>query len=283
MYENQPEKDELNDLNNENGNEIIAEGNSLGEKLDGNKENFILPEALKRNQKVALIFIGFIGLSIIALGFIQITRALSIPFPLIGGKTTDTQANSQQTTDPADEDPAVLKGKDTDSDQINDFDEMYVYETSPYLADSDSDGISDFDEISKGEDPNCPLGQECFRSSTGEAAAEQSSTAEVNVDNISPAQLREILVSSGNFTREQVDAIDDATILEAYKQTLKDNPDLQDSMNGSPTTAPENLSVAEIKQLLLDQGVEESMLQEFDDATLKQMYLDALEQAKQGD
>lgn len=48
----------------------------------------------------------------------------------------------------------VLKTMDSDDDEINDYDEIFVYETNPLDPDTDGDGINDFDEIfTYGTDP----------------------------------------------------------------------------------------------------------------------------------
>lgn len=47
-----------------------------------------------------------------------------------------------------------LKGKDTDGDGINDFDERYLYFTPVTKADSDGDGTNDYDELRNGLNPN---------------------------------------------------------------------------------------------------------------------------------
>lgn len=39
------------------------------------------------------------------------------------------------------------KDKDTDADGLSDYDEYYVYNTSPFSCDTDLDGLSDYDEI----------------------------------------------------------------------------------------------------------------------------------------
>ncbi len=53
--------------------------------------------------------------------------------------------------------------RDTDSDGLLDYDELYLYNTSPYLPDSDGDGAPDGEEIQKNTDPNCPPGKTCER------------------------------------------------------------------------------------------------------------------------
>lgn len=54
-----------------------------------------------------------------------------------------------------------LQKKDTDNDGLSDYDEINVYGTSIYIPDSDSDGYSDKQEVDTGNNPNCPVGQDC--------------------------------------------------------------------------------------------------------------------------
>ena len=42
---------------------------------------------------------------------------------------------------------------DSDGDGISDFDEIFTYDTDPWLADSDGDGVHDGDEVDDGTDP----------------------------------------------------------------------------------------------------------------------------------
>lgn len=47
-----------------------------------------------------------------------------------------------------------LQQRDSDGDEVNDYDELYVYETSPLKPDTDDDGLNDYDEIFEyGTDP----------------------------------------------------------------------------------------------------------------------------------
>ena len=43
--------------------------------------------------------------------------------------------------------------EDSDDDGISDYDEIFEYDTDPWLADSDGDGVSDGDEVDDGTDP----------------------------------------------------------------------------------------------------------------------------------
>jgi len=51
-------------------------------------------------------------------------------------------------------DNATLQGLDTDSDGINDYDELYTIYTNPFLADTDNDSVDDYVENKWGFDPN---------------------------------------------------------------------------------------------------------------------------------
>ena len=51
-------------------------------------------------------------------------------------------------------DNTTLQGKDTDSDGLNDYQELFTYHTNPFLIDTDNDGSSDKDEVDSSTDPN---------------------------------------------------------------------------------------------------------------------------------
>ena len=51
-------------------------------------------------------------------------------------------------------DNTTLATNDTDGDTLNDFVELYVTYTNPFLADTDNDGINDYWENRSGSDPN---------------------------------------------------------------------------------------------------------------------------------
>ena len=125
----------------------------------------------------------------------------------------------------------AMKDKDTDGDTLTDFEETYVYKTSPYLADSDSDGDNDQDELKAGEDPNCPRDKNCVETGLGAnlspQAAVASSTAQIEDDamrqllNPTPAQIRALLLQNG-VKESDLAGIDDATLLSLYQQSLQE-------------------------------------------------------------
>ena len=218
------------------------------------------------------------------------------------------------------EEKSALRAKDSDEDGISDFDEVYVYKTSAYLADSDSDGINDLDEIKAGEDPNCPVGLNCFRLDEGVNAiangtavpavstavpatattTQTSGTTEgVDLSKIKPETLRKILLDSGKVTQAELDQLDDATILGVFDEMIKTNPALAQELAAAQAPQPPKggaeggsvaqteialdgsvLTATQIRELLKQQGVSESEINQVDDATLMKMYEEALANAK---
>lgn len=150
----------------------------------------------------------------------------------------------------------LQKTKDTDRDGLSDYDELYLYHTSPYLADSDSDGIQDAVEIAQGTDPNCPSGKPCaqrldtvFQTSTSSAAFQDilnatkvplaptevllgSSSATAGASDflarppdpaqMTPAQIREYLLAHNLVRSDQLDVVSDDDIVRIYKAAYEE-------------------------------------------------------------
>lgn len=112
-----------------------------------------------KEQKIGIILLSAFVLLAVTLGLIEMRDTVYKPFalnnsiPALIGEDLNT--------------PDALRYRDTDLDGLTDFDETYIYATSPYLADSDSDGITDKDEISQGKNPNCAEGKDCSTSLAG--------------------------------------------------------------------------------------------------------------------
>ena len=166
-----------------------------------------------------VLLIGIVGLGI---GVMQWRSSFKTVFATTGERfQTPDQIEAERLES--------MKTKDTDKDSLNDFEESYVYQTSPYLADSDSDGVDDRTELAAGKDPNCPEGKQCAGSvatfslsatgTSGTSLEEQEEEILDRLLNPSPDEIRQLLLESG-VSPEEIAGIDDATLIELYRQSL---------------------------------------------------------------
>jgi hypothetical protein len=260
-------------------------------------EDFNTHQQEKRKQTIALASVAIIGVGIVVLGFWQMKNNLALPWPTVDEEGKAIAVQQEKPKDIADEDIEVLKQRDSDGDQISDFDEYYIYGTSAYLADSDSDGDSDYDEIQNGEDPNCEKGKQCFRTAefvesglgveTAETGLASQTGSKNSLLNISADDLRYLLVKSGKVSEEQLKIISDEDLLGMYKQMLAENPDLvkkfeaQAGSGENSQSAGGQITISDIKKALLSQGISESEISAFSDAELIKMYEEAVEKVKE--
>ena len=136
--------------------------NSLNQNNGTDSQNQNQPSSLNKNQKIAAGVLAVFALLVIGLWAAQFKKSISQPFAYTPNNG-NIQGQAISGEDGEDSDTA-LRAKDTDKDGLNDYDELNIYNTSPYLEDSDSDGFSDKQEIDSENDPNCPVGRDCFSS-----------------------------------------------------------------------------------------------------------------------
>ena len=162
--------------------------------------------------------------------------------------------------------------KDTDNDGLSDWDELYVHKTSPYIEDSDSDGYTDGQEVGKGDDPNCPRGQNCGAENVYENTDEQPATPKAeqgisleqfgNLDlNNMDAQTLEMLQQA----QGQVNNLDTSNI-----NNLNDD-NLQNILNGQSDAAT-------LRSMLMSAGIDANMLNQLSDDDLMKAYKETLGQ-----
>jgi hypothetical protein len=183
------------------------------------------------SQKWLLLGLFIIGIGALILGFWNMSGAIKnswVPDKIASQNTITT------TVDKTSETLLDLRNKDTDKDGLSDYDELYIYDTNPYLEDSDSDNYSDKEEIDTDNDPNCPRGRTCYQTSQPTDTATESS---------SPSE-----TSSFVGTSTDLAVLGDIT----------------------------NLTGAEIRQLLIEQGAPAEMLADIDDETLRTLFLQEL-------
>ncbi len=188
--------------------------------------------------KLMFVALVFFGVSTLILGILQVVRNINIS-PAVSSISGSQSQNAglNDFTGNQELNDAQLRNQDTDGDGLSDYDEMYIYGTSMYLADTDSDGYNDRQEIEDGFDPNCPKGMDCrgtgntqsFNSSSD--SQQQTSGGELDFnslptetqqqfENLSATELRQLLLSSGRVSQEELDKIDDETLMQAFGEVL---------------------------------------------------------------
>jgi hypothetical protein len=248
----------------------------------------------KKKEDLILIFLIILGLGALVLGFQQFQATIKgnlAPQSNVAGLNEEEEQLKKL---------LALKAKDTDGDGLTDYDEIYLYHTSVYLADSDSDGYKDKEEITTGHDPLCPSDQsglpcnqpltkiDITQTSTPPFLATPSASSfnpqDIFSGTATPAAIRQMLLQGG-MKPEDLDKITDEQLLETYQEVLtqgggglpsetKTNSNL--NLNLSSQVSPENISAQELRELLIQEGVDTSLLDKIDDATLKQMFEEAV-------
>lgn len=205
--------------------------------------------ALSFEQKLAITTLSVCCLFLIFGGMSQLRSYVRKPFQVSHANLAKAIQIRTQTYQDDDKQMKELKLKDTDRDGVTDFDEQYVYRTSPYLADSDSDGVLDGQEIASGEDPNCPVGKNCLDvqsavsqtpTSTFVAGAGASLAAAQNEDQapktgveefitnpkppeqMTAAETRAYVLEHQLLPADQLADLPDVALLQAYKLSYQD-------------------------------------------------------------
>lgn len=142
------------------------------------------------------------------------------------------------------------KTKDTDADGLVDYDELYVYKTSPYIADSDSDGFNDKDEVYSGNNPNCPTGKNCGLVSSSAEAVAETSAADAFIEGLGEDQL-----------------------LDAGSVTFESEEDIEKFF--------QKATLDQIRAALIDAGMSKEELDTIDDKSLIEFFNGSIAQAKQ--
>lgn len=219
------------------------------ENNDFNQYGYAYPKkSLTKGQKLAVGVLAFFAFLLITFQFVNFKKSINEPFEY---KENNNTASKDSTCSGSDcpENIANLRAQDTDGDGINDYDELHIYKTSPYLEDSDSDGFSDSEEINNGKDPNCPSGRDCH-----------------NNDPLA------------NVTAEDKSSLDIGNLQEAFNQKEQGV-----SSSSSETSASdfnpqdlENIDADSLRSLLLESGVEKKVLDQISDEDLLSTFQDVL-------
>lgn len=196
---------------------------------------------------------------------------------------------------------SVPTPNDTDGDGLLDSEEAQ-HKSSVYLEDTDSDGRTDGEEVRAGTDPTCPTGQTCgVGLSTPAAAPSPPASILPGIPQsvpepppglpavpssgaaFDPQKIREQLVGAG-ISAELLSGFSDEQLQSVYQEAVVE----QSSGSGSAADDPSALaipptdlpagagsakaglpSVAEVRVLLLEQGLPQATLDRLSDAQLE--------------
>ncbi len=208
--------------------------------------------SMDKNRKIALIVLSVFSVSIIVIWSLNFKNSLRDPFSYKGDLIVNNTNNQNNCADgncatgEMTSDNLELKNIDTDGDGINDWDELFVYGTSPYLEDTDGDTLSDYEEIFVYKtNVNCPEGQNC-----------SNSLSQSEVQNTEPSD------DFYNFLNSLETSVD---------QDINST-----SSNSSLSENSENLDAQSLRQILIQSGIEEGDLQQISDDDLLKLYQEVL-------
>ncbi len=204
-------------------------------------------DELTNEQKAAFVLLTFLGLGGVVLGFLSFGANIRRPFDIQLAKSANEAPYLTLDQKEAKE-KELQKTRDSDTDGLSDYDELYVFRTSPYISDTDSDGIDDKTEAFAGTNPNCPEGKSCSGAvvasdgantastpldlsnpllgsvSAGSDIAQSINSAEdiqKYVQSITAAQIRAALEAAGT-PKDKLDAITDEEMKKLFEQTVTD-------------------------------------------------------------
>ncbi|MBT4857175.1 hypothetical protein HON52_03225 [Candidatus Uhrbacteria bacterium] len=184
-----------------------------------------------REQRAGFFLVVASGFLAIILGVVYLFDHLSDPFNIqYEGErfVTSDQAREEEIAD--------QRVSDTDGDLLSDYDELYIFGTSMYLADTDGDGDNDFTELQAGTDPTCAAGGRCedeysivgLENEALSAYLDSISTDGQAVEDITdalkdfgPDDIRGLLIEAG-ATEEQLSEISDEDLQSLYDSVLGD-------------------------------------------------------------
>ena len=202
---------------------------------------------LTSHQKIGTTIVAAISVVTFVFGVVRIRGMIRNPFARAGTGTFVTEEEQQQQKNDA------LKQKDTDGDGLNDYEELSVYKTSPYLPDSDSDGVNDGIEVKQGTDPNCPQGKVCRQEKVAPAPA--------------PVATADTSPTASADQQQQAQAL-----LATLSATLGD---ISQMSTQQFTDKVQTLSSSQLQSLIVSIGVPQEMVSKTDDATLRKLLVDA--------
>jgi len=213
-----------------------------------------MPEKTKPGgTKILLGAVIIFGIAALIFGVYSLRQKLVSPFTLAVQKDIFADLVPEEDDERLNE----LREQDSDEDGLSDYEEIYIYDTSAYIADTDSDGVSDSDEITLGTNPNCPTGTNCQGirvigpNTTISDLFPEFSDSNVSLKDRTLQEFRAILLADG-FDEDRLAEIDDETLLIILEESVKIQ---EETISGDVPSGDTNLD--EVRLLLIELGVPE--------------------------
>jgi len=232
------------------------------------------PKIDKVEKQILGIF-AVVGIASLIFGFLYFRENIRSPFRNFYPDYNIQTAEQQQS-----EELLALKTLDSDGDTLMDYDEIYQYNTSRFLADTDSDGLSDSEEIKNNTNPLCPEGKTCISAATNTNTIGNTNILDLN--SLTAEQLKELLKQSG-ATDEELSQINDDELLDYYHSYLNENINTNELLEQASAininSQISNINAAEVRNILINSGdFTEDDLKNINDADLVQMYQEAIKE-----
>lgn len=254
--------------------------------------------SFSKEQRVGFGFAIGLGCVAFLVGLFYVGHHLMAPFAL--------EYNGPAFIMPAQQEEAELQQlrvTDSDEDGLVDFDELYVFKSSPYLFDTDGDGYDDGFEVENGTDPTCPEGLDCSElETTGDAESEvtedmlenadrfATDTSELHelVTGLGPDEIRELFIEAG-MSEEDVNQLSDEDVTLLYQsmiaemessgeldQIISEAASESSAESSSESTDPQawidSLSAEEMRQMLIESGADEAKVAALSEEELRAIF-----------
>jgi len=250
---------------------------------------------MKKNKNTHLIvFLIIITILAIFLAYWQMKGAIYSPF---WGQIANSQESEQEIQIQVFE---LLSKQDTDKDGLSDFDERFVYNTSVYVPDSDSDAFTDKEEIDAQSNPldphstpyRKPKQEEQTELDVGELTKDIILEDLENFSDVSVEEIKNFLINQAGLSEEIVEKLDDKTIIKLYNETKQEtgiDPQMLEQSSNDLTSQfsnfilkanqsqAEDIDILELRQQLINQGLDKEILDSLDDETLKLLFIQSLQ------
>lgn len=298
----------------------FKENPQISERIEVIESQKISWKTLNRTQKVILSILGIVGIGTIIFSLVQFNDILNLPFPDFSsdqyaqeqpGQAVDAEELRNKDTD-QDKLSDYLELyvyytspyiQDSDSDGINDYDEVAAG-NDPNCP----EGTNCFDPETGTSYASTEQYDNTSALNTGSTinpGASESFDESFVTGGLAADDLREYLMTQG-ATEEMLDAVSDEDLLLMYNDalgTVQENSDSGDlDLESLPDETVEEtveagdsvfmesdfdvdelqkMTGSELRQELVRLGIDPSLLSDFDDETLRQLFMDSLAQTQE--